>query len=103
METNRKPYTREFKNDVVKMITTGGASAAQVAADLDIPLKTLYQWIKEMTAKPEELFPGKGRITSDAEVIRKLKRENERLKLECEILRKAQGIVPKDGSEEVPL
>jgi len=100
METNRKPYTREFKSDVVKMITTGGASAAQVAADLDIPLKTLYQWIKELTAKPEEVFPGKGRITSDAEENRKLRREIERLKMECEILKRAQGLLPKDGGAE---
>jgi transposase len=96
MESNRKPYTREFKTEVVNMITGGGASAAQVANDMDIPLKTLYQWIQELTAKPEEVFPGKGQVTSDAEIIRKLRRENERLKMECEILRKAKGISEKD-------
>jgi len=96
MEVNQKPYSREFKVDVVKMITGGGASAAQVAKDMDIDLKTLYQWIQEVTSKPVEVFPGKGHITSDAEVIRKLKRENERLKMECEILKKAQDTCPKD-------
>jgi transposase len=96
MEVNRKPYTREFRNDVVKMITGGGASAAQVAKDMDIELKTLYQWIQDATLKTEDVFPGKGHITSDAEVIRKLKRENERLKMECEILKKAQDAFPKD-------
>ena len=89
MESNRKSYTGEFKSEVVKMITGGGASAAQVANDMDIPLQTLYGWIQELSAKSDEVFPGKGRITSDAEIIRKLKRENERLKRECEILRKA--------------
>ena len=98
MEPNRKPYTQEFKTKVVNMITGGGASAAQVANDMDIPLKTLYQWIQELTVKPEEVFPGKGQITSDAEIIRKLKRENERLKLECEILRKAKNASAEDES-----
>lgn len=96
MEANHKSYSSEYKNDVVKMITGGGASAAQVAKDMDIELKTLYQWIQEVTSKPAEVFPGKGHITSDAEVIRKLKRENERLKMECEILKKAQDTFPKD-------
>ena len=96
MEANRKPYTREYKNDLVKMITGGGASAAQVAKDMDIDLKTLYQWIQEMTSKQEDVFPGKGRITSDAEIIRKLKRENEQLKMECEMLKKAQDTFPKE-------
>ena len=91
MESNRKPYTRDFKVQVVRMITDGGASAAQVAKDMDIELKELYQWIQELSAKPEEVFPGKGQITSDAEIIRKLRRENERLEMECEALKKGQG------------
>ena len=98
MDANRKPYTSEFKTKVVNMITGGGASAAQVSNDMDIPLKTLYQWIQELTVKPEEVFPGRGQITSDAEIIRKLRRENERLKQECEILRKAMDASAKDES-----
>jgi transposase len=89
MEANRRAYTREYKTEVVKIITDGGASAAQVANDMDIPLTTLYSWIQELTVKPEPTFPGNGRITTDAEEIRKLKREVERLKRECEILRRA--------------
>jgi transposase len=96
MDANRKPYTREYKNELVKMITAGGASAAQVAKDMDIELKTLYQWIQEATSKQDDVFPGKGRITTDAEIIRKLKRENEQLKMECEILKKAQDTFPKE-------
>ena len=96
METNRKPYTREFKTEVVNMIIGGGASAAQVAADMDIPLKTLYQWIKDLSAKQEEVFPGRGKITSDAEIIRKLRRENEQLRMENEALKKAMDSTPGD-------
>ena len=97
METSRKPYTREYKIEVVNMITCGGASPAQVTNDMDIPLETLYHWIRELSAKPEPAFPGNGHITTDAEVIKKLRRENERLKLECKILRKGQqGSLKKD-------
>jgi transposase len=90
MEKNRKLHTREFKVQVVKMITAGGASAAQVAQEMGIDLKTLYLWIKELSAKPDEVFPGNGELTSDAEVIRKLQLEVERLKLECAELKKSQ-------------
>jgi transposase len=37
-------------------------------------------------------------VASDAEVIRQLKRENERLKMEREILKKAMAIFSKDPS-----
>jgi transposase len=59
---------------------------------------TLYNWIQQFSAKPEEAFPGKGNVASDAEFIRQLKRENERLKMEREILKKAMAIFSKDPS-----
>lgn len=84
----KKAYTREFKIETVKLITGGGASASQVAKDLDIQLDTLYEWIKEFSTKTEEAYPGKGHLTSDAKIIRQLKREKEQLKFELETLKK---------------
>jgi len=97
MEMNRREYAWEYKAEVVKMITCGGASATEVAHDMGIPLKTLYRWIQDLSAKPEQTFSGNGQITSDANEIRKLKREVERLKQECEILKKT-GAYAKDRS-----
>jgi transposase len=88
-----KTYPWEFRNETVKLITEGGASAFQIAKDLDLPVDTLYKWIKELSSKQEEEFPGRGQVTSDAEIIRLLKRENERLKVECEILKNTRDTV----------
>jgi len=57
---------------------------------------TLYNWIRQFSAKPAEAFPGKGNLASEAEVIRQLKRDVERLKTEREILKKALAIFSKD-------
>jgi transposase len=95
----RKSYTREYKIETVKLVTEGGASASQVADEMGIHVNTLYKWIRDLSAKPEEAFPGKGHMTcSDAETIRQLKRENERLRMEREILKKAMAIFSKDPS-----
>lgn len=95
----RKSFTREFKIETVKLVTERGASAGQVADDMGIHVNTLYKWIREFSAKPEEAFPGKGNMaSSDAEIIRELKRENERLKMEREILKKAMAIFSRDPS-----
>jgi transposase len=88
MESDKKSYTREFMIHAVELITSGGATAAQVAKDMDIQLDTLYQWIQELSAKQEDAFPGKGYFTTDAETIRELRRENARLRSECEMLKK---------------
>ena len=88
MVSIKKSYTHEFKLETVKLITSGGSSAPQVAKDFDIHLETLYHWIQEFSPKPEEAFPGKGQVTSDAVLIRQLKRKNEQLAQECEALKK---------------
>lgn len=96
-QKKRKNYTREFKIDTVNMATADGANAAEVAREMGIHPNTLYKWIQQFSAKPEEAFPGKGRMaSSDAETIRQLKRENERLKMEREILKKAMAIFSKE-------
>ena len=95
----RKSYNREFKTETVKLVTESDASTTEVARDMGIHPNTLYKWIHEFSTKPEEAFPGKGHLaSSDAEIIRQLKRENERLKMERDILKKAMAIFSKDPS-----
>ena len=96
MAKKRKTYTREFKVETVKLITERGESVSQVALDMGIHENTLYKWIRELSAKPEVAFPGKGHIISEAEELRQLKKENERLKMERDILKKAMAIFSKE-------
>ena len=96
MAKKRKTYTREFKVETVKLITEHGESVSQVALDMGIHENTLYKWIRELSAKPVEAFPGKGHMVSDAEELRQLKKENERLKMERDILKKAMAIFSQD-------
>lgn len=98
MVLKRKSYTREFKVETVKLVTDGDAKVPEIARDMGIHPNTLYNWIQQFSAKPDEAFPGKGHVASDAEVIRQLRRENERLKMEREILKKAMAIFSKDPS-----
>jgi len=93
----RKSYTREFKVETVKLVTEGGAGANQVADDMGIHVNTLYKWIRDLSAKPQDAFPGKGHMAcSDAEMVRQLKRELDRVKMERDILKKAMAIFSQD-------
>ena len=92
----KKNYSRDFKVLTVQLIKNGGTDVGQIAKDLDIEPETIYQWMREISQKPEEAYPGKGRLTSDAEIIRQLKREKEQLKAELESLKAAA--ISKDRS-----
>ena len=96
MVSRRRRFTREFKIETVKLVTDGDNSVAQIAVDMGIHPNTLYKWARQYSDKPLESFPGSGHMTSDAEMIRQLKRENERLKMERDILKKAMAIFSKD-------
>ena len=98
MVSRRKRYTCEFKIETVKLITDGDNSVAQIADDMGIHPNTLYKWIRLYSEEPQEPFPRSGHLTSEAEQIRQLKRENERLKMERDILKKAMAIFSKDPS-----
>ena len=91
----RRTYTKEFKEDAVRLVTEGGVPVGQAAQDLGIHENTIYKWMKQYSADPEGAFPGKGRLKPQDEELRRLQRENEVLKEEREILKKALAIFSK--------
>jgi transposase len=96
MVAKRRSFTREFKVETVQMLMTTDVSVTEAAADLGIHPNTLYKWVRQYGERPEEAFPGKGRQTSETEQIKLLQRENQRLRMERDILKKAMVIFSKE-------
>ncbi len=88
----QKTYTTEFKREAVQLAQTSGKSITQVARELGISDTSIHQWRKELTDHASQAFPGSGHQTAQEEELRRLKRENEVLKQERDILKKAVGI-----------
>jgi len=98
MEKRRRRYNREFKTEAVKLVTEGGNGLAAVARDLGIQENTLGRWKKELAVDPRHAFPGTGRMRPEAAELARLRRENKRLRMENEILKKTVGYFAKDES-----
>ena len=90
MAIARKQYTREFKQEAVRLVTEQGLSIAQAARDLGLNDNVLSRWKKELAQQGEQAFPGQGRAQEDE--LAQLRRENEVLRRERDILKKAVGI-----------
>jgi transposase len=73
-------------------LRTSGKSKTQIARDLGISDSALSKWCKEFGEHGEEAFPGKGHQTAIEEEIKHLRRENDILRQEREILKKAMSI-----------
>lgn len=84
-----KQYTIEFKQSSAQLAVESEQSIAQTARDLGINENTLHGWIRKYVTGQENA--GKSQISASSlyEENKSLKRENARLKQECEILKKA--------------
>ena len=91
----RQRYTKEFKEEAVKLVTEQGLGVMEAAKRLSLPSATLSTWLANtMAGKTHE--PGLVRDVSDKEAeLTKLRRENTELRMEVEILKKATAYFAK--------
>ena len=89
MTQNRKHYSKQFKIDAVKLVTEQGYKVSEAARNLGIHHSSLRNWKKQLETDGNQSFPGKGHMTSDKEELYRLRKENKRLRMEREILKKA--------------
>jgi transposase len=92
MQKTQRTYTREFKVEAVQLAKSSEKPLTQIARDLGIADSTLHHWCKQFSEQGEQAFPGSGHQMPHEEEIRNLKRENEILRQERDILKKAIGI-----------
>jgi transposase len=91
-----RTYDLEFKKEAVRMASEPGVTAKDVESRLGIGQGVLSRWKRDLARDGEQAFPGKGHLKPDDEQIRQLKRENERLRRERDILKKAVAIFSTD-------
>jgi transposase len=92
MQKTQRTFTREFKVEAVKLTQSNQKPLAQIARDLGIADSTLQRWRQRFSEHGEQAFPGSGHQLPQEEEIRRLQRENELLRQERDILKKALGI-----------
>ena len=92
MTVIRKQYTGEFKLEAVRLLETSGRSASQLERELDIGKGCLSRWKRGFATDGEDAFPGHGCLAPEQDRLRQLERENEILRQERDILKKAIAI-----------
>jgi transposase len=88
-----KKFPPEFKRDVVTVARRGDLTTAEVAADFDVAVESVRRWMRQ--ADIDDGVQDGLTSSEQAEVVR-LRRENRRLAMENEILRRAAAYFAKD-------
>ena len=97
MSEIRRQYTREFKQEAIRLYETSGKSVRQVELDLGITAGLLNKWRTQQHSNGQQAFVGSGHQTELEAEVGRLKRENEILRQERDILKKAIRVLGGDG------
>lgn len=95
----RKRYTRQFNLEVLHLTESTDKPAAHLERDLRPSVVAIHHWRRQILVDGEDAFPGAGRVTGQAAVIRRLKRENEVMREERAIFKKAIAVSSQDEEQ----
>lgn len=92
----RRSFTKEFKRDAVALVLDEGHRIVGVASDLGIGESTLGRWVKQARIDRGDR---KGLTTDDRARIRELERENAKLRMERDLLKRATAFWVKESGQ----
>lgn len=95
MKKAKRVFTPEYKREALQLLESSGKPLAQVARELGISDNTLQGWKQQFKEHGQDAFPGSGHQTPQEEEMRRLRRENEVLRQERDILKKTLVIFSK--------
>ncbi|MBL8014383.1 MAG: transposase [Candidatus Omnitrophica bacterium] len=90
-------HTKEFKLEAIRMLNAKEKPVAEIARELGVKRTLLYRWRDEQKAKQDEAFDGKtGPRTKKRSELEQLRKENQSLKEDLAILKKAAAYFARD-------
>ena len=87
MAKNQKSYTPEFKQQIVDLYNAGCTSYPQLEHEYGVSKSTLSSWVQQLS--PIKISEEQ---TVTLKEYKALQKENQRLKIENEILKKATAL-----------
>lgn len=97
MSKERRVFSAEYKREALNLVQKQQLSVAEVARRLGINPNLLYRWKTQLASEGEQAFPGPGQQTALEAELAKLRRENEQLRMERDILKKATVFFAKES------
>jgi transposase len=91
-------YTKEFREEAVRMVVDGGMSLPEAARRLSLPPSTLGNWVKAHKAgKLKEIGKNYRPLTDIEMELSRVKKELAETKMERDLLKKAAAYFAKES------
>ena len=94
----RGRYTKEFREEAVKLVTEEKMSVPEVARQLSLAPSTIANWVKASKAgKLEDIGKSYRPLTEIEMELARVKKENAEIRMERDILKKAAAYFAKES------
>jgi transposase len=89
----RRKFTREFKLSAVQLVNEQGYSVVDAAKSLGVDPNCVRGWVAKFSTEPGMAPSGEGALAAE---LRRLRKENARLMMERDILKKAAAFFARE-------
>jgi transposase-like protein len=93
----RRKFTREFKADAVRLVTTGGKTIAEVTKQFELTETSLRAWVKQAAIDAGN-GPPEALTTAERAELVELRKRLKRAEMERDILKKATAFFAKENA-----
>jgi len=92
-ERQRRSFTEEYKRQAAELVVSSGRSITSVGKELGLRDSVLRRWVEKLRQAPRRPSTQAAPMPADqAAEIARLREENERLRMERDILKKSIAI-----------
>ncbi len=91
----RRQFDDEFKAGAVRLVLDEGQTVGRVSRDLDLTESALRNWVDRVRA--DRTKGRTGLTTEERDELRRLRKENRRLRVERDVLKKAAAFFAKES------
>ena len=104
MERQRRSFTEEYKRQAVELVVSSRRSITSVAKELSLRDSVLRRWVDKLRKEPASATwrpttQAAPMPADQASEIARLREENERLRMERDILKSRSRSLPEPGHE----
>jgi transposase-like protein len=96
VQRSRRKFSDEFKRDAVEIVRSSDKSIAEIARELGIYDSSLGNWVKQDRINRGER---EGLTSNERARLGELERENARLRMERELLKRAVAFWVRESNE----
>src|ERR1700692_4931312 len=95
--TQQRRFTKEFEEEAVRLVQTSGRTQREIAGDLGIGLSMLVRWIGRRRDRRAD-DPAMAAASDVTAELKRLRRENEILRQERDLLKTATAFFSREES-----